>query len=179
MDPGRPSRRPAIPPKPPTARRSAIRWSPKPGTGRSPEDLPFRRRSTSRYQDTESRRALSARASWICSFTASAVSGSGPASSIMAASRRFGSRTWPGVEERRRGRSWDGWGLPEGSCQRLQGDTHAGDCLPCLRRGGRLGRLRRRLRPPLRHAGIQVNRWSGRQDLNLRRLGPKPSALPG
>ena len=22
-------------------------------------------------------------------------------------------------------------------------------------------------------------KWSGRQDLNLRRLGPKPSALPG
>jgi hypothetical protein len=29
------------------------------------------------------------------------------------------------------------------------------------------------------HAGSQRGKWSERQDLNLRHLGPKPSALPG
>ena len=32
---------------------------------------------------------------------------------------------------------------------------------------------------PLCHNGSKVAKWSERQDLNLRRLGPKPSALPG
>ena len=32
---------------------------------------------------------------------------------------------------------------------------------------------------PLCHNGSKVAEWSERQDLNLRRLGPKPSALPG
>jgi len=32
---------------------------------------------------------------------------------------------------------------------------------------------------PVCHNGSKVAKWSERQDLNLRRLGPKPSALPG
>jgi hypothetical protein len=32
---------------------------------------------------------------------------------------------------------------------------------------------------PLCHNGSKMAKWSERQDLNLRRLGPKPSALPG
>ena len=54
-----------------------------------------------------------------------------------------------------------------------------------LRLGGLKGCKRRPVVPPrddrATHWSVAVSKgkWSGRQDLNLRHLGPKPSALPG
>jgi hypothetical protein len=53
--------------------------------------------------------------------------------------------------------------------------------LPVLVESGKNGLITREKSPFVTpsHVGAQVAKWSERQDLNLRRLGPKPSALPG